>query len=324
MLKKLLLLLLIGFAFSEVNAQNIVSIETGCGDNTYEFEPQLTLVNGKYDYVRLSTNTLLGSIYSATTGANTVGIQFDGTQWVFYYNGNPTNVVFYNTYNGPELYPPATGWISDGSPCPVTATLELAGAVGVQERIVSFYAGCIANTLEFSSITSPNGYDAYRVLQTGTNDQISTWGGSQGAVLSPVEILIVYNSFSNIWIIYDATQVYFENTSTSFMTPADGWTPSTACSPGDTVTLISENSGVLPVEEQNFSNITIYPNPSNGFINISNLKETSRVRITNITGQIVKDVMVGVNDNRIDIQELSQGFYFVELEGKKTIKLLKR
>ena len=80
----------------------------------------------------------------------------------------------------------------------------------------------------------------------------------------------------------------------------------------------------LPVSREQFSNIKIYPNPSTGFINISNLKETSRVRITNITGQVVKDVMVGVNDNRIDIQELSQGFYFVELEGKKTIKLLKR
>ncbi|MFK5880175.1 MAG: T9SS type A sorting domain-containing protein [Flavobacteriaceae bacterium] len=219
MLRKLLLLLLIGFAFTEVNAQLPTALTgsySNCGPISVDFDALFddsptnsipTLVNGKYSYVR-----------APSSGDNSVGIIFNGTDWVMYYNSNTGSPVYLQTIHNPadngideaHLFPPDTGWVSNGDPCSLTATMEL--TVGA----------------------------------------------------------------------------------------------------------------VLPVSREEFSNIKIYPNPSTGFINISNLKENSRVVISNITGQIVKDVVVGMNDNRIDIQDLPQGFYFVELEGKKTIKLLKR
>jgi hypothetical protein len=68
----------------------------------------------------------------------------------------------------------------------------------------------------------------------------------------------------------------------------------------------------------------VYPNPSSDFISISNLKDAVQCRITNITGQTVMSKILDTNDNQMNVIELSKGFYFVEIEGKKTIKFIKK
>ncbi|MDC9722026.1 MAG: T9SS type A sorting domain-containing protein [Urechidicola sp.] len=216
MLRKLLLLLLIGFAFTEINAQTFISYSPGCGSNSFEFE-QVADINGKVAYASMAVPTgnfnglnitdTSGGTVPDPVGSSIVTIDWDGAQWVFASGGT---TVFTNSFAGALV--PDTGWVSDGAPCGLTIIL----------------------------------------------------------------------------------------------------------------TLYDNSTAVLPVDREEFSDIKVYPNPSTGFINISNLKENSRVVISNIAGQVVKDVVVGMNDNRIDIQDLTQGFYFVELEGKKTIKLLKR
>ena len=327
MLRKLLLLLLIVFAFTEVNAQNIVSTDTGCGNLTYEFQPEPMLVNGKYDYLRIATPTILGELYGAAGADSSVGIQFTGGQWVFYFGNVPTNIVFFAPDNG-ELFPPVNGWIDDGSPCGGAASLELKGNVITQEHLVTTDIDCGAlGTLEFVSITSPNGADTYRALNVSNGfDAISPWGMTQGAVIGPMPHILFYSGTQ--WEIYDEMMevIFIQNTTASTtLAPDSGWVGDGApCNIADAMSLISENAGVLPVVREEFSDIKVYPNPSNGFINFSNLEESSRVIITNIAGQIVKNTVVDRNNNRIDIQDLSQGFYFVELEGKKTIKLIKR
>ena len=134
---------------------------------------------------------------------------------------------------------------------------------------------------------------------------------------------IRWSTAFNRWEFYSGGTRIFLNAATSILPPAGGWVSNIGCGGTSTLNFIGDGA-VLPVDREEFSDIKIYPNPSTGFINISNLKENSRVVISNIAGQIVKDVVVGMNDNRIDIQDLSQGFYFVELEGKKTIKLIKK
>lgn len=201
--------------------------------------------------------------------------------------------------------------------------------INAQEHLAATDVGCGNSTFEFISVTSPNAWDAYDVVQTGGPvgfDTLSAWGISQGAVLASNPLKIRYNEGSTQWEMFaGGTVVFVQTTYSGTSTPNNGWIGTgVACDITDTWSIVSENGGVLPVDREEFSDIKIYPNPSTGFINISNLKENSRVVISNITGQVVKDVVVGINDNRIDIQDLSQGFYFVELEGKKTIKLLKR
>lgn len=201
--------------------------------------------------------------------------------------------------------------------------------VSAQEHLAATDVDCGNNTFEFIEVISPNAWDAYDVIRTGGPvgfDTLSAWGISQGATLASNPLQIQYSTIAGRWEMFSGgTVVFIHPTYTGLTTPSSGWIGTgVACAITDTWSIVSENGGVLPVDREEFSNIKIYPNPSTGFINISNLKENSRVVISNITGQVVKDVVVGVNDNRIDIQDLPQGFYFVELEGKKTIKLLKR
>lgn len=56
---------------------------------------------------------------------------------------------------------------------------------------------------------------------------------------------------------------------------------------------------------------------------INNLETKTNVTISTITGQIIKRVVLDSNSNSLNIQEFSKGFYFVEIEGKKTLKLIK-
>lgn len=187
---------------------------------------------------------------------------------------------------------------------------------------------------EFEEETNQNGRVAYRRLINIDTPTYGTpvWMGSTSGLTidnSSANNTIKINWDGTQWVLRAGGSPLFINPATSMIPPDSGWVldPASVCpgAPLSTVVMVdSGNGAALPVSRVEFTNIKIYPNPSTGFINISNLKETSHVRIFNIAGQIVKDVMVGANDSRIDIQDLAQGFYFVELEGKKTIKLLKR
>jgi len=143
----------------------------------------------------------------------------------------------------------------------------------------------------------------------GTPD---AWGVSEGATATGSDLKIRYSTSNNRWeYLLNDVDVIFMHTSTSLSAPATGWVdgPSFHCNPGNTLEL---------------NTLSIYPNPSKDFIIINNLKEERRVVITNITGQVIKDLSVNVHNNRIDIQYLPQGFYFINLDGKKTIKFIKQ
>ncbi len=202
-------------------------------------------------------------------------------------------------------------------------------AVNAQEHIVGADVGCVNNVREFVQIADVNSKEAFRILVNGT-DALTSWATTNYPLVAlnsaPAEIS--WSTANGQWEFNQGSTLVFVNSSTvgDPLVPANGWIGAggAGCDPADTFSLVSENNSVLPVDKEIYSKMALYPNPSNGFINISNLDASSRVIITNITGQIVKDVKVDINNNRIDIQELSKGFYFVEIEGKKTIKLIKQ
>jgi hypothetical protein len=212
MIKKILLTLITVFAFSNVNAQNIASFDT-CNNVWQEFAPS-GLINGKDSYTGTTASTGAGSIgevYGTITTSSSLGIEFNGTEWVFYFGSDVSNDIWTNSFTtGTKA--PNDGWISSGDPCPADKTLEL-----------------------------------------------------------------------------------FDN-----------------------------NTSVLDVETMELNDVSVYPNPSSDFISVSNLKDAVQCRITNIAGQTVLSKVVDANDNQMDVQELSKGFYFVEIAGKKTLKFIKK
>lgn len=86
--------------------------------------------------------------------------------------------------------------------------------------------------------------------------------------------------------------------------------------------------GTLSVEDSNFDNVSIYPNPFNDVVNIQSNSHIKKVSLVDILG---KTVMTKTNDiesiKEINLESLSKGLYFLRLEGvnneQKTIKLIK-
>jgi hypothetical protein len=76
----------------------------------------------------------------------------------------------------------------------------------------------------------------------------------------------------------------------------------------------------------NGSLFKVYPNPFDGYVNVENASKLSKVVVTNIAGQVVKEV---VNPTRtIQLSELRSGVYFMSLYQSnkvvQTAKIVKR
>ena len=79
-------------------------------------------------------------------------------------------------------------------------------------------------------------------------------------------------------------------------------------------------------EVNNSLEFKVYPNPFVDYVTVSNASELSKVVVSNIAGQVVKEVVYP--DGTIQLNELHSGIYFIALykDGKvvSTVKLLKR
>ena len=83
---------------------------------------------------------------------------------------------------------------------------------------------------------------------------------------------------------------------------------------------------LVGIKGNTLSSIILYPNPFTNEINISNPDLVKSVKITNLAGQTVRDVVF--DGKTIIIEKLSSGVYFVEVEGgdggMKVFKMVRR
>ena len=79
------------------------------------------------------------------------------------------------------------------------------------------------------------------------------------------------------------------------------------------------SQSTLSVEDRNVDEFSIYPNPFNNVLNISNQVNVESLKLYNITGQLVKS---NANSNSINVSELSRGMYILEVitETSRTVK----
>ena len=59
------------------------------------------------------------------------------------------------------------------------------------------------------------------------------------------------------------------------------------------------------------SAIVVYPNPTDGIINISGIEKVDAVRAYSISGQLIKEA---VNANSLDLSTERKGLYMIEIE----------
>ena len=68
----------------------------------------------------------------------------------------------------------------------------------------------------------------------------------------------------------------------------------------------------------------IYPNPANDFIFIENISIGSKVDLFNVLGKNIKSVEIESHNQRLDINGLNSGVYFVKVDGKAASKFIER
>ncbi|MEH6538237.1 MAG: LamG-like jellyroll fold domain-containing protein [Psychroserpens sp.] len=79
----------------------------------------------------------------------------------------------------------------------------------------------------------------------------------------------------------------------------------------------------LSVEEQNLSlSITLFPNPTTDYIQLSNFTNKEDYIIYNILGSKIKDSNISHNE-KIDVRNLTNGLYFLKFDNGTTLKFIK-
>lgn len=79
--------------------------------------------------------------------------------------------------------------------------------------------------------------------------------------------------------------------------------------------------GITGVQLTN-KKIKLFPNPSSSLIQISGLKETEKYSIFNVLGSEVKKGNIS-NNEKLDVQNLNNGLYFMKFENGSVIKFIK-
>lgn len=126
-------------------------------------------------------------------------------------------------------------------------------------------------------------------------------------------------------ITFDATAVN-SSTMTRIVIFFDIETPASA-DPNDDIFQIDDFKfdvlATLGLNDISASNevIAVYPNPTNGIINISGVDKVDAIKVFSISGQLVKET---VNTNIIDLSSERDGLYLIEIqhEGKTSVNKL--
>lgn len=95
-------------------------------------------------------------------------------------------------------------------------------------------------------------------------------------------------------------------------------------SDGDDKIAWLENTGPLNVPENSSLNILIYPNPTTGIINIQSKETIVSVIIYNQLGQLILEESNVEGINRVNIEKLNEGIYFVKLKTINAEVIIKK
>ena len=101
----------------------------------------------------------------------------------------------------------------------------------------------------------------------------------------------------------------------------EGFTGKTVLPTGELV------PAALGIQNQNFENLKLYPNPVADFLNITNDVEISEVNVINLLGQKVIGLKPNALSSSIDVSNLSPSAYVVEVisaGNKGTFKVIKK
>ena len=84
-----------------------------------------------------------------------------------------------------------------------------------------------------------------------------------------------------------------------------------------TNTVLNTLQSTTGVKELNASAFEVYPNPSNGLININSTEVITKVIVINVLGETVKSIAADLKQVTIDITDLKSNVYFLQITDDK-------
>jgi surface protein len=102
----------------------------------------------------------------------------------------------------------------------------------------------------------------------------------------------------------------------NYLINTKGWTISGDTHNPNCSSILSTSENISKTE------ISIYPNPVNDFINIKNLKNISSYKIIDFSGRVIQSKNNFI-ENRIDVTSLSKGNYILEITSKHSVENFK-
>lgn len=107
--------------------------------------------------------------------------------------------------------------------------------------------------------------------------------------------------------------------------PPEGVEIDTTGSPN--VYFTTECSGAVDIEGYSFSELSIYPNPTNNLLTVeTNILGLQTIEITSLNGQLLYDIMIEGPTHQIDLSAFQKGIYFITVRYRdfvRTEKIIK-
>lgn len=283
-----------------------------------------------------------GLIIDATTGEIDVASSTDGDYEITYTitgacsSSSSVNVTLTDSPNAEFNYDAATFCLNDNDPSPNFVSGSNAGefssASGLSidansgaidlsssdpnvytvENMIAAIDGCpmasYTVNIEINDIPTVNLVLPVDTLCIDASGLTLTGGDPQGGVYSGTGVsgsILDVSSFSNG---EEATITY---------TVTDDIT---GCSNADTGTIFID--ACLNIEEFNSSEaVSIYPNPTEGILNVDKVQQKTQYVISNALGQVVKNGELLENANSINIKALKKGTYFIRFQQGVNISI---
>lgn len=93
---------------------------------------------------------------------------------------------------------------------------------------------------------------------------------------------------------------------------------------GDQIAWVSiQNESTLSTEDFNSLSLTVYPNPSKGFLNIQGDRLIQTIDIYDVNGRLIQEAEINNTTTTLDIQNLKEGIYFVNITVPNESKVLR-
>lgn len=165
------------------------------------------------------------------------------------------------------------------------------------------------------------------VMNTSENGTITTNNGTPtlSSNCATTDLAITGNAFEQIGTLASpVVKITIPNGATSITINCLESTSGNGVFTVDVLDCISTTTlGIDESVELNSNSLSIYPNPAIDFIQISGLKKAEFYKIYNFIGAEVNNGIIS-DYGKIDIQNLTNGLYFLKFKDGNTVKFLKQ